>query len=453
MTNIKSNRLIFFIIVAIAFLLPLEGYGFGINQKTMQDGLTILHLNRQNIPAVALTLLINASPLHEPAGKDGLAHLTAKMLLEGTASRTSRQLHEELDFIGASLNVNVTHDYTSITLTVLKKDLQKAFEILSDVLINPSFDEKEIERRKAIIIGSLRQREEEPSYLAKREFNKILFSDHPYGRVIEGSKESLENITRKDIISFYNDRFRPNLSILSVAGDVTLEEIEQFVKRQLKDWPVTDRDKSLENNKLEIVKRQISQKISIIHRDITQANIIFGHLGIERSNPDFYALSVMNYILGGGGFASRLMKSVRDDLGLTYGISSYFSLNKHIGSFEIEVQTKNESAMQVVKEIIRQIEKIQVEDVSQQDLTDAKSFLIGSFPRRLETNRKIADFLALIYFFNLGKDYIEKYPEYIQNVTAEDIKRVAKKYLNSKDYVLVITGNEELISTKDIQAR
>lgn len=159
----------------------------------------------------------------------------------------------------------------------------------------------------------------------------------------------------------------------------------------------------------------------------------------------------MNYILGGGGFASRLMKVVRDEMGLTYSIYSSFSGNKEPGQFEVEVQTKNESAGTVIKEILKQINKIKTETVTNQELKDAKAYLTGSFPRRLETSRRIADFLAAVQFYNLGDDYIEKYPDYISRVTKEDILRVAKKYLNSENYILVIVGNKKKMDLSYIQ--
>ena len=156
----------------------------------------------------------------------------------------------------------------------------------------------------------------------------------------------------------------------------------------------------------------------------------------------------MNYILGGGGFASRLMKSVRDDMGLAYSIHSLFSANKETGRFEVEVQTKNESAATVVREILKQIKHIKTECVTEDELGDAKSYLTGSFPRRLETSRKIADFLAVSQFYNLGDDYIEKYPEHINKVTKEDVLRVAKKYLDDENYILVVVGNQKIIKIK-----
>jgi zinc protease len=180
-----------------------------------------------------------------------------------------------------------------------------------------------------------------------------------------------------------------------------------------------------------------------IDRDLTQANIIIGHLGIRRSNPDYYAISVMNYILGGGGFASRLMTRIRDDMGLAYDVHSLFASNRDRGIFRAGVQTKNESAKTAIAVIIEEMKRMQGESVSDEELKDAKAFLTGSFPRRLDTMGKIANFLALTEFYGLGIDYDKRYPEYIGAITQEDVMRVAQKYLNAHVYVLVIVADLE----------
>jgi len=442
--------LFFFTILLSVVCLLSSAHALEIKRQTLPNGLTVLHAERHNLPIVMLTILIKASPLNEPADKAGIAYLTAKMLTEGTQKRKASEISEEIDFIGASLDTSTNSDYTTISFSVLKKDVEKGFDIFSDVLQNPSFPEEEINRKKEIIKGSLMQSEEDPSFVASKTFIKEVFDDHPYGRLVNGSIESIDNIKRDDIVRFYHDHYLPENAILSVVGDLTLEELDSMIKRYLGQWKAKDRRQKTED-RAQIEKKHKDKKVVIIDKDITQANIIFGHRGIARDNPDYYAVSVMNYILGGGGFASRLMKVVRDEMGLTYSIYSSFSGNKEPGQFEVEVQTKNESAGTVIKEILKQINKIKTETVTNQELKDAKAYLTGSFPRRLETSRRIADFLAAVQFYNLGDDYIEKYPDYISRVTKEDILRVAKKYLNSENYILVIVGNKKKMDLSYIQ--
>ncbi len=414
-----------------------------IKKSSTAGGLTILHVERRAIPMVAVTLLIKASPLNENPEKAGLANLTAKMLMEGTAKRKSIEIGEDIEFLGASLNVSVNRDYTTITMTVLKKELEKGFEIYSDILLNPAFPENEIKRKKDLIRGSLRQSEEDHSFVAGRAFRKDVFGSHPYGRLIEGTLESLDNIQREDIVRFYNEHYLPQNSILSVVGDITSDELNMLINAFFNQWLKKSKASAL--TPLAPIPALTGSKITVIDRDITQANIIIGHKGVSRDNPDYYDIVVMNYLLGGGGFASRLMKIVRDEMGLTYSIHSSFSPNKEPGEFSVEVQTKNESAKTVIKEILKQMQKMRAEPVAEQELSDAKAFLTGSFPRRLETSRKISDFLALIEFYNLGEDFIRKYPDYINKVSEKTVQRAAEKYLDPTNYVIVIAGKKEKI--------
>ncbi len=437
------------IIVMLLTLLTSAGHleAMDFNKKVYDNGLTLLHVERKGIPAVMASLIIDASPMNEPTEKAGLAHLTAKMLTEGTKTMGAKELSEAIDFFGASISSSVNQDYTQITMAVLKKDIDKVMPIFSEVLLSPAFDEREIGRKKAQIKGQLRQKEEDPSYLSDREFKRLVFGNHPYGRPVEGSNETLDGIVADDLRNFHRQFYVPNRAILSLVGDISLKEAEALVMRYFAQWKANDPAHKSPFEKQS--QHQMTNRTVIIDKETTQANIIFGHIGVERSNPDYYPLSVMNYILGGGGFASRLMKIVRDELGLTYGINSYFSTNRDEGVFAVEVQTKNEAAEQVVEEIKRQVTKIRQEMVSEEELKDAKSFLIGSFPRRLETNRKIADLLTVSQYYRLGDDYIKKYPQYIEAVTREDILRVAKKYLHPDKYTLVITGKGDLIKIKE----
>ncbi len=431
------------------FSLYAEVYAIDLKKQELQNGLRVIHLEKHDLPIVVINLLVKASPLNEPDEKAGLAYLTARLLTEGTLKRSSSEISDEIEFIGGSIDVSINSDYTTVSLAILKKDLENGLDIFSDVLLNPLFSDDEIRRKKDLIKGSLVQSEVNPSFVASRAFIKEVFGEHPYGRLLTGSIDSLDNITRDDIVSFYKNYFRPENAMLTIVGDLTEQEAGSLINRYLGKWAETEVLQMVEKKKGAENKIR-EKKVVLIDKDITQANIIFGHIGISRDNPDYYAVSVMNYILGGGGFASRLMKSIRDEMGLTYSIHSAFSVNKEPGQFSIEVQTRNESAGVVVKEIIRQIKKIQNEPVSDQELEDAKSYLTGSFPRRLETSRRIADFLTAIHYYGLGDDYIQKYPEYIKSVTKEDIIRVAKKYLDAENYVLIIVGNLKFIDVSSI---
>ena len=430
---------LFLLLFTVHCSLFTSAYALDANKKILPNGLTVLHSEKHNLPIVMITVIVKAGLLDESKEKAGLAHLTAELLDEGTKKRKSAEISEEIEFIGAGLGASAGSDYTTITLSVLKKDIEKGFELFSDIILNPVFAQEEIERKRELIKGSLKQREEDPSFLAERSFKKEAFGEHPYGRLVEGSTETLSEITREDLLRFHSKYFIPNNAMLSVVGDLTPDELNSLIKKYLDSWKIAE----LPERKIHPMNEEKTKKAVKIDRDVTQATIIIGHLGISRDNPDYYAVSVMNYILGSGGFSSRLMQKIRDELGLAYDVRSFFTTSKEKGLFQAEVQTKNESANTATEEILKQIGKIREEAVSDEELSGAKDYLTGSFPRRLDTGRKIADFLATVEFYNLGLDYAEKYASYINAVTKEDVQRVAGKYLDAENFVLIVVANQK----------
>ena len=441
-TNHKKVFLLFLISLFTGYLsLLTDAHGLDIRRSVLSNGLTMLYVERHNLPIVMVSLLVKASLLDEPPDKAGLANLTAELLTEGTGKRKATNISEEIEFIGASLGATTSEDYTLISLSVLKKDVERGFEILSDVVLNPTFPDEEIRRNKELIKGSLKQSEEEPSFVASKAFRNAVYGDLSYGRLTRGSVETIDRITREEIVRFHSDLYRPNNAVLSVVGDLTEDELSALIKKFLSPW---QRGNVIKRASVE--RPQNKKRTFLIDRELTQANIIVGHTGINRGNPDYYAVSVMNYILGGGGFSSRLMQTVRDEMGLAYDIHSFFAPYKEGGLFEVGVQTKNESASTVINEIYTQVNRIRKDKVSEQELDDAKAYLTGSFPRKLDTNRKIADFLVTTEFYDLGLDYVDKYPQYIRAVTADDVLRVAGKYLDTLDMVTVVVGKQSKIS-------
>lgn len=443
MNDIRFRKTL--ILSSILYLvLSLQAYALDVKRTILPTGLTVLHVERHNLPIVTVTLLIKASPFNEPPDKAGLANLTAELLTEGTKKRKAKEISEEIEFIGASLDSSAGSDFSILRLSVLKKDIEKGFEILSDVLLNPTFLEEEIKRLKEMIKGNLRQSEEDPSFVADKTFRKAVYGDHPYGRLITGTPETIDKITREDLTRFHTEYYRPNNAILSIVGDITEAEVKGIIERYLGEWE--PREIPSVNKSIDIIKRK---NVILIDKDLTQANIIIGHKGMERENPDYYAVSVMNYILGGGGFSSRLMQTVRDEMGLAYDINSQFDSMKNGGFFRVEVQTKNESANKVIEEVLKQINRIKKEPVSDQELEDAKAYLTGSFPRRFDTNKKIAEMLVAIEYYNLGLDYIDRYPEYIKSITKDDIIKVAEKYLDVENFVLIVVARQSEARIKE----
>lgn len=439
------HRLLSALVAALALLVLCDGaLALEVDRKVTPEGLTVLHVKRDNLPMVVFTLLVRAGAVHDPEELSGLANLTASLLEEGTKRRTSMQISEELSYIGARLGVSAGMDYTTMSLTVLKKDLGKGLDVFADILLNPTFPEEEVARVKELVKGSLRKMEERPSFVTRKAFIEEVYGDHPYGRITTGTPETVDAISRDDMVKFHADHYVPNNSILAVVGDISSEELDRVLKIHFGKWA------GKEVPPLQVARPvKPSGKLIKIDRDLTQANILLGHLGVSRDNPDYYALVVMNYILGGGGFSSRLMSSIRDEMGLAYDVHSFFSPGRLSGTFQAVAQTKNATANRVIEEMLRQVRLIREEMVARKELEDAKNFLIGSHPRKFDTMAKIGGFLVQVEYYGLGLGYIEEYPELIRSVTALDVLRVAKKYLHPEDFVIVVAARQSEAQIED----
>lgn len=408
-----------------------------IKQLSLPGKLKILLTEEHSLPFVTLQMLIDCGSRQDPEGKEGLAHLTAKALLLGTNRLPARAIDEALDFMGADLYTAAGKDFVTVNLRVLKKDLDAGLRLLVESLTQPSFPEEEVNKEIKKIIGSIQASEERPGIVAEKAFNQALFRNSPYRHPVEGTQEAVSRLTRDDVLRFYKDFYHPDQAVFSIVGDITLEEVKARVVPLLAKWPAG----MSPGRPLKSEVTQEEGETVLIDRDLAQANIIIGGKGVERSNPDYYALTVMNYILGGGGFASRLMDEIRVKRGLAYSVASFLEAQKYQGSYQIVLQTKNPSAREALSLALKQLEIIRKEVVSEEVLERAKKYLLGSFPMRFDTQKKLASFLSLIDYYGLGLDYPEKYPALIKAVSREDVLRVARKYLKPEETIRVIVGN------------
>ena len=308
----------------------------------------------------------------------------------------------------------------------------------------PAFKSSEIKRKKSLVLDSLNQSLESPAFVASRAFTEAVFGEHPYGRHAPGTPESLRKIKRKDIVEFHRTHYTPGNAVLSVVGDISSEELDALIETYLGRWE----GGAPEGGKIEAPAGGKAQRI---HKqmDISQANIYFGHLGFERSHPDYYTMVLVNYTLGGGGFSSRLMDRVRDDLGLAYGIHSSFSPYKAGGVFYVAVQTKNEAAGQVEQEIRAIIDSILKEGITAKELEDAKSYYNGSFPRRMDTMAKTASLMAQVELHGMGMDYQKEYLDAINSVTLKHTGEAARRHLRPEDAVVSITADLDKAGLKE----
>jgi zinc protease len=407
-----------------------------VQRTVLPNQLILIVCEERSLPFVTFQFLINSGSWKDPQGEEGLSYLTARGLLLGTTKRKVIAIHEELDFMGASLSSSSGRDYATLSLQVLKKDLDKGWDLFMEVLTQPTFPEEEIKREVEKTLAAIQSAEDQPDEVAGKEFQKTLFLNSPYGHPVEGTKESIPRITQEAIVRFYRSYYHPNNAILTIVGDISADEVKTKLLPSLAKWSMAEIPKI--PFKPSFVKEQKTVKID---RGITQANIIIGHAGVSRDNPDYYALTVMNYILGGGGFSSRLVEEIRNKRGLAYSVGSFFDTGKYPGSFQIALQTKNSSAREAIALSLQGMERIRKELISEKELEGAKKYLIGSFPMRLNTQGKLTNFLTQVEYYGLGLDYPEKYPSLIRSITREEILRVAKKYLHPKNLILVVVAN------------
>ncbi len=410
----------------------------------LENGMVLLLSEKHELPVVTVNMAIKAGSVVEPADKPGLASITASLLTQGTTKRTADQISREIDFIGGSLSVSGGDDFASANLHVLKKDIGTGFDLLADVLMHPVFDQKEIDRKVKETLAQIRQSKDEPEVIAGEAFSKAVFGAHPYGRTNDDVAAYLPRITRQDIDDFYARRYGPNDCIVAVVGDVTEKEILALLREKFSGWKPAEKADPPHAGPPAIRSLNVRK----MDKNITQANIAMGEVGISRENPDFYAVVVMNYILGGGGFSSRLMDNIRDNRGLAYDVHSGFDAKKEPGAFRVWTQTKNESANEAIDEVFKELKRIRTEPVSDKELADAKAYLTGSFPLRMDTSAKIAGMLTSIEIYNLGLDYPQRYASLLNAVSKDDVQRVAKKYIDTDHMVIVVLGNQEKIKLK-----
>ena len=429
-----------FFVVALAA--PLRA-GVVPKRSVLDNGIVLLTSEQKALPMVSIELLIDAGSRYDAPNQEGLANLVAKLLTYGTKRRTALQINETLDFLGASLSTRCSDDLASVSMTILKKDLTTGLELLGDILLNSTFPQQEIERQKQSVIASIKARDESPGDIAQRRFAAALFPQSPYGRPVEGTETSVKGIQQKSLREFYERYYRPNRSILAVVGDVSEQESTQALNQAFRSW------RKGEPGGKPLVPSVIgSSQVIRVNKDLTQANIMMGHEGVPRNHPDYYAIQVMNYILGGGGFSSRAMDSIRNERGLAYSVYSHFGAEKSHGTFVFVMQTKNDTAEEAIRIAREEIRRMREQPVTDQELDDAKNYLTGSFPLRLDTNHKVASFLAQVEFFRLGLDYPDRYADLIRKVTREDVQRVAKAYLHPEKLITVVVGNQKKAGEK-----
>ncbi|UCB52201.1 MAG: insulinase family protein [Candidatus Zixiibacteriota bacterium] len=411
-----------------------------IKKTTLDNGLKVIVIEHHELPVVAFRLVFKSGAASDPSGKAGLADLTAGLLRKGTRTRTATQIAEEIDFVGGGLGAGSSRDATYATCKVLEKHFDVGLDLLSDIILNPAFADEEIERLRKQTLAAIKQQKDNPGAVADEKYRKFLFGDHPYGQPSEGTETSVAALTRDDIVSFHRNHYAPNNAILAVVGDVKPKVAIKKVEAKFSGWKGTQIALPGYVQPPDIKGHQI---LLVDKPDLTQTYIRVGHLGIKRDNPDYFAVKVMNYILGGGGFSSRMMDEIRSKRGLTYGIGCKFDYNKLEGAYTVSTFTQNDSTAAAIRAIIEQIANFRSGGVTDTELKDTKSFYTGYFPLQLETPSQIASQILNVELHDLGEDYLKDYRKNINAVTREDIQRAAQKYLDPNNLKLVVVSKAE----------
>ncbi len=402
----------------------------------LKNGLTLLLMEQHEVPIVSFNFIVKAGSVADPAGKEGVASLTAGLLRKGTKSRTADQIANELDFVGGTLSAFATFDYTQGTAEFVRKDIAKGLELLSDVLLNPTFPQAETTKMQAQRIDAVKAAKDEASGVIGTYYNAYLFGAHPYGRPTEGDEKTIAAITRDEVAKFYQTYYTPSNTILAVAGDFQTAEMERMLTERFGAWP----DRSAPAVTLTEATPVQGKRLLLIDKpDSTQTFYRIGNIGIPRTSADRVQIEVVNTLFG-GRFTSMLNSALRINSGLTYGARSTFDQRRLRGPFFINTYTRNETTAQAIDMTLDILKRLHEKGITEEELKSAKSYLKGQFPPRIETTDQLAALIAQLEFFGLDERDINTYYARIDAMTLDDARRVIKQYFPAENLVFVLIG-------------
>ncbi|MBM3239832.1 insulinase family protein [Candidatus Poribacteria bacterium] len=417
-------------------------------RQVLDNGLVIIVQENHAIPAISISGFVKAGGMYDsqpPAPFDkgdeqaGCADFVANMLTRGTKNRTWQQIAEETESVGASIGVGCGMDAASFSARSLSKDFALALDILSDVLRNPTFPEEEIQKHRNQMLSSFKSWDDNPAQVGEKELRVSIYpSGHPYHRRLQGYEETISKFGRYNLLDFHRRYYRPEATILAVVGDIDANEAIAKIRELFGDWrSVVDPPAAFVIPPVEM--REASKKI-VSMMDKSQVEIFLGHKGISRTNPDFYAVDLMNRILGGSAGLGRLFNYVRDVQGLAYGVWSSFSAGIGEGPFIATAGVNPQNVEQAIQSILNEISRLRNDGITEQELADAKEMLIGNFSLSMETSSGIANVLLTSEMFELGLDYPKRHEQIYRAITKEQVEQAAREYLHPEKCSLVIAG-------------
>ncbi len=418
---------------------PLAPVPFNIPQAfttTLENGLKVVIFEDSRLPLISYRLAFMTGDADDPEETVGLTSAMASMLTEGTENYSSLALAEKIERLGASLSASSSDDFTIIAASTLALYNSEILNLLAEVLFRPTFPVGELDLYRRNMIENLKFQRSQPNFLANEQTARLLYGEHPYSRVSPTASD-IEKLTSEALSEFHRRQFVPNNAILVVVGDVERGTLLEEIRGHFDDW---ERGAVLKGKAVETVSRQ-DPILTIVDRPgSAQSNIVLANLAIRRDDPDYFAVLVMNQVLGAGA-SSRVFMNLREEKGYTYGAYTRVDSKKLAGDFEATAEVRTAVTGESLKEFFYELDRIRDEDVADAELADAKNFLTGVFPIRAETQEGLTNLIVSQELYGLPEDYLQTYRDNVAAVSAAEVRRVANKYIHPKKMAIVIVGD------------
>lgn len=419
------------------------GSGLAPVKAVLPNGAVVIAQETSTTPAVTISAVFRAGSIYEPADLPGLAYLSGRVMDRGTEQRTAAAIAQELDDRGVSVKISTNRHYLSLTTTCLAEDFVDVLDIVLDIASSPVFPDEEIAKRRAEAVTAVRQDEDNPAVRAVQGLLALLYGEsHPYGRSVKGTSESLEQISRGDIVRYHRDRVGPSSLSLVIAGDVPADQAIECSRARLANW----RTPQIPRTELPPVASTAARReTSIVMPGKAQTDIAYGFTTIPRLDPRYYAYWMMNNILGQFGLGGRLADNVRERQGMAYYTYSSFDPAPTQAPLIIRAGVDPANVGRAIAAIDHEVESLGSEGPTEQELTETRDFLVGSIPRLLETNQSIASFLQLTEEFQLGLDFDRRLPGLLRNVTLDEVRAAARETLQTSRASVAVAGPGEAL--------
>ena len=412
-----------------------------VKEITTPGGLEAWLVEEHNIPFVSLELRFRGGASLDATGKRGATNLMVGLLEEGAGDMDARAFARATESLAASFRYDVSDDTISISARFLTENQEDAVSLLRESLVNPRFDEQAIQRVRAQVMSNIRSSLKDPRDLAGMAFDKLVYGEHPYATPLNGTAESVSSLERQDLLDAHKATLARDRVFISAVGDITEDELKSLLDDLLGDLPETGAPLP------EPAEVNLPGGVKVVDFETPQSVAMFAQPGIDRDDPDFFAAYILNHILGGGSFESRLMEEVREKRGLTYGVYSYLADRDGAQLWMGSVSSANDRIAEAVKVIRDEWARIRDNGVTEQELQDAKTYLTGAYPLRFDGNGPIADITVAMQMENLPTDYILNRNAMVEAVTLEDVNRVAQDLLDPSRLTFVITGQPKGLET------